>query len=93
MTELTPSLVSQRLDAWGPPRRLVSLPIIVSQAPATTELLRQLRHRLSSRVHWVAKATGLPEHTVRRVLRSLLATSPGKPEELEPRRGDGEWLR
>ncbi len=69
---LTPALASQMLDRFLP-RRLAPI-------PDTPELLRLLRSRLSSRVRWVSRHTGLSERMVRQVLRSLFATSPGKPE-------------
>ncbi len=88
---LTPALASQLLDRWGPPRRLAALARGLDPIPDTPELLRLLRSRLSSRVRWVSCHTGLSERTVRQVLRSLFATSPGKPEGFE-HTVDTAWL-
>ena len=75
--------MSQLLDAWGPPRHFSTTPPGLDPIPDTPELLRLLRSRLSSRVHWVSIQTGLSERTVRAVLRSLFAKIPSKPEGFE----------
>jgi hypothetical protein len=77
--ELTPELASKMLDRFGPVRHFVPL----NESPTTPELLRLLRHKLNSRVKWVAKAAGFCESDVRAILSSLLATKPSEPEDFE----------